>query len=96
VDVYNVSVVPTSKPILNIQRGERVVLEHLMAQLPDKAHVYYNIDLLTEEYRNGGGARVHLKEGEIDAIVLPLPRLQGALLQLMATVTYQLADQWGW
>ena len=50
--------------------GERVVLEHLMAQLPETACIYHNFDLLTAEYRNGGGASVQLKEGEIDAIVL--------------------------
>jgi len=60
---------PVSLSLIS-NEGERVVLEHLMAQLPDKAHIYHNFDLLTEEYRNGGGARVHLKEGEIDAIVL--------------------------
>lgn len=50
--------------------GERVVIETLMNQLPEAARIYHNFDLLTAEFRNGGGARVQLKEGEIDAIVL--------------------------
>ncbi len=50
--------------------GEREVLVRLMEQLPGTARIYHNFDLLTAEYRNGGGAKVQLREGEIDAIVL--------------------------
>lgn len=50
--------------------GEREVLEQLMDQLPEAARIYHNFDLLTAEFRNGGGAAVHFKEGEIDVIVV--------------------------
>lgn len=50
--------------------GEREVLKQLVLQLPPAARIYHSLDLLTEEYRNGAGAKVRLKEGEIDIIVL--------------------------